>query len=178
MRLAPTEKFVASLVMTNASKLSPGPPALRVCKIKLIMSAPSEFILLWNSMHPTPSPRSTSEAPEFFFHHSVGFLRHGDRPHAGGNLYRPQVLRSQLPVLCVRRVTSDHRCTTFSAPAAKSLSTFAPPACLLFSCERLWPRRQRPSQSSKRAESQLKPRRMARSISTIEFEISGTRFAE
>jgi len=30
----------------------PGPPALRVCKIKLIMSAPSEFILLWNSMHP------------------------------------------------------------------------------------------------------------------------------
>src|SRR6202050_2698599 len=66
MRLAPTEKFEASLVMTKASKLSPGPPGLRVCRIKLTMSAPSEFILLWNSMQATPSPRSTSEAPEFF----------------------------------------------------------------------------------------------------------------
>src|ERR1700678_1291557 len=30
------------------------------------MSAPSVFILLWNSMQATPSPRSTMEAPEFF----------------------------------------------------------------------------------------------------------------
>ena len=29
MRLAPTEKFVASLVMTKASKSSPGPPGFR-----------------------------------------------------------------------------------------------------------------------------------------------------
>ena len=46
MRFAPTEKFAASLVMTNASKSSPGPPGFSVCVIRLMMSAPSEFILL------------------------------------------------------------------------------------------------------------------------------------
>ena len=35
--------------------------------MRLMMSEPSEFILLWNSMQPTPSPRSISDAPEFFF---------------------------------------------------------------------------------------------------------------
>src|SRR5579862_98452 len=74
MRFAPTEKFGASFVMTNASKLSPGPPGLRDCVIRPMMSAPSEFILLWNSMHPTPSPRSTSDAPEFFFTTPFDFL--------------------------------------------------------------------------------------------------------
>ena len=32
-----------------------------------MMSPPSAFILEWNSMQPTPSPRSISEAPAFFF---------------------------------------------------------------------------------------------------------------
>src|ERR1700752_105496 len=31
------------------------------------MSVPMEFILEWNSMQATPSPRSSSDAPEFFF---------------------------------------------------------------------------------------------------------------
>src|ERR1700719_1989722 len=74
MRFAPTEKFVASLVMTNASKPSPGPPGFNVCRIKPIMPAPSEFILLWNSMQATPSPRSTSEAPEFFLTTPLDFF--------------------------------------------------------------------------------------------------------
>src|SRR5258708_3528736 len=74
IRLAPTEKFVASLVITNASKLSPGPPDLSVCRMRPTMSAPSEFILLWNSMQPTPSPRSTSDAPEFFFTTPLDFF--------------------------------------------------------------------------------------------------------
>src|SRR6266700_2700725 len=74
MRLAPTEKFVASLVMTKASKPSPGPPGLSDCVINVMMSAPSEFILLWNSMHATPSPRSTTDAPEFFFTTPLDFF--------------------------------------------------------------------------------------------------------
>src|SRR5258708_39407392 len=74
IRLAPTEKFVASLVITNASKLSPGPPDLSVCRMRLTMSEPSEFILLWNSMQPTPSPRSISDAPEFFFTTPLDFF--------------------------------------------------------------------------------------------------------
>ncbi len=67
MMLAPTEKLGASLVITKASKLSPAPPGFMVEVIICTMSPPSEFILEWNSMQPTPSPRSTSEAPEFFF---------------------------------------------------------------------------------------------------------------
>src|SRR6266852_9901983 len=53
--------------MTKASKASPGPPGFSVCKISEMMSAPSAFIFEWNWMQPTPSPRSTSDAPEFFF---------------------------------------------------------------------------------------------------------------
>src|SRR5450631_2479111 len=42
--------------------------------MRLIMSAPSEFILLWNSRQATPSPRSTSDAPEFFFTMPLDFF--------------------------------------------------------------------------------------------------------
>src|ERR1700704_6786527 len=38
------------------------------------MSEPSEFILLWNSIQATPSPRSTRDAPEFFFTTPLDFL--------------------------------------------------------------------------------------------------------
>src|SRR5258708_25630086 len=38
------------------------------------MSPPRAFILLWNSMQPTPSPKSTSEAPEFFLTTPFDFL--------------------------------------------------------------------------------------------------------
>ena len=53
-----------------------------------MMSAPSAFILEWNSMQPTPSPRSTSEAPEFFLTTPVGLLRDLDRPDSRGNFDR------------------------------------------------------------------------------------------
>ena len=39
MRLAPTEKLGASLVMTKASKLSPAPPGFSVCETNWTMSA-------------------------------------------------------------------------------------------------------------------------------------------
>src|SRR3977135_1482109 len=38
------------------------------------MSEPSEFILLWNSMQATPSPRSTRDAPEFFLTTPLDFF--------------------------------------------------------------------------------------------------------
>ena len=60
--------------MTKASKASPGPPGFSDCVIKVMMSAPSEFILLWNSRQATPSPRSTSDAPEFFFTTPLDFF--------------------------------------------------------------------------------------------------------
>src|SRR5579871_4921857 len=39
-----------------------------------MMSAPSAFIFEWNSIQPTPSPRSTTDAPEFFFTTPLDFL--------------------------------------------------------------------------------------------------------
>ena len=74
MMLAPTEKLAASLVMTKASKLSPAPPGFSVCVMSDTMSPPSEFILEWNSMQPTPSPISMSEAPAFFLTTPLAFL--------------------------------------------------------------------------------------------------------
>ncbi len=74
MRFAPTEKFWASLVMTNASNASPGPPGFKVCEMSCTMSLPIVFILEWNSIQATPSPRSTSDAPEFFFTTPFAFL--------------------------------------------------------------------------------------------------------
>src|SRR5271163_4923079 len=63
---APTEKFCASLVTTKASKASPGPPGFSDWRTSDIISAPRAFILEWNSMQPTPFPKSIREAPEFF----------------------------------------------------------------------------------------------------------------
>src|SRR3979411_2032539 len=74
IRFAPTEQFCASLVMTKASKLSPAPPGFSVWRISEMMSAPRAFILEWNSMQATPSPRSTREALEFFLTTPLDFF--------------------------------------------------------------------------------------------------------
>ena len=74
IRLAPTEKFPASLVITNASKSSPGPPDFKVCEMSCTMSLPMVFIFEWNSMQPIPSPKSTKEAPEFFLTTPLDFF--------------------------------------------------------------------------------------------------------
>src|SRR5438445_8062579 len=63
-----------------------------------MISAPSEFILEWNSIQPTPSPRSNSEAPEFFFTTPLDFFGDCDRPHAFWNLDRLPVARAQIEV--------------------------------------------------------------------------------
>ncbi len=54
--------------------MSPAPPGFKVWVMNETMSPPSEFILEWNSMQPTPSPRSTSEAPAFFLTTPLAFL--------------------------------------------------------------------------------------------------------
>src|SRR5260221_1325274 len=38
------------------------------------MTPTRAFILLWNSMQPTPSPKSTSDAPEFFLTTPLDFF--------------------------------------------------------------------------------------------------------
>src|SRR5438067_1683326 len=66
MTFAPTEKLSASLVITKASKLSPGPLDLSDCVTRPTMSPPNAFILEWNSMQATPSPRSTRERHQVY----------------------------------------------------------------------------------------------------------------
>src|SRR5208283_4432405 len=177
IRLAPTEKFAASLVITKASKFSPGPPGLRACRIKLMMSAPSEFILLWNSMQPTPSPRSTSDAPEFFFTTPLDFFATAtDHTPAGTSTgFRFPVSRSKYA-----RPDDDFGSSLYQdfLPAARNFSTFAATGLPSFFIRATVASMPAASQSSNGPSSQLKPSRIARSISTIESEISGTRFAE
>src|SRR5580704_11932163 len=142
-----------------------------------MMSAPSEFILEWNSRQPTPSPRSTSEAPEFFLttpldflvtvtdHTPLGTVTTCQSPAPRSKYLRPEgdFGSSWYQLFCLEW-------SNFSTFAATGLPSFfmrvtvaSTPAA---------------SQSSKGPSSQLKPRRMARSISTIESEISGKRLEE
>src|SRR5208283_2051590 len=177
IRLAPTEKSVASLVMTKASKASPGPPGLRVCRIKPIMSAPSEFILLWNSTHATPSPRSTIDAPEFFFTTPLDFFATVTDHTPAGTCTGSQF---SVPSSQYLRPEGEVASSVYQVfrPAARRLSTFAATGLPSFFMRATVVSTPAASQSSKGPSSQLKPRRMARSISTIESEISGTRLAE
>src|SRR5580704_3027927 len=145
--------------------------------MKPTMSAPSEFILLWNSMQATPSPRSTSDAPEFFFTTPLDFLATvTDHTPAGTST------GFRLPVVRSKYARPDEVLGSSSyhdfLPEESNFSTFAAtgrPSFFMWATVVSTPAA---SQSSKGPSSQLKPRRIARSISTIESEISGTRLAE
>src|SRR5215813_14220714 len=50
------------------------PPVLSDCVTICTISPPRAFILVWNSMQPTPSPRSIREAPAFFLTTPFDFL--------------------------------------------------------------------------------------------------------
>src|SRR5271163_1561840 len=177
IRLAPTEKFCASLVMTNASKASPAPPGFRVWRIREIMSAPRAFILEWNWMQPTPSPRSTSDAPEFFLTTPLDFLATSTDQTPSGT-----ATGCQLPVARSQYLRPD---AVFGSsayqdllPGASRFSTLAATGRPSFFMRATVASTPAASQSSKGPSSQLNPSRMARSISTMELEISGTRLAE
>src|SRR6202158_1634251 len=177
IRLAPTEKFCASLVMTKASKLSPAPPGFSVWRISEMMSAPRAFILEWNSMQATPSPRSTNEAPEFFLTTPLDFFATSTDQTPGGTATGCQLPVARSQYLRPDGVFGSSAYQDF-CPEASSFSTLAATGRPSFFMRATVASTPAASQSSKGPSSQLKPRRMARSISTTESEISGMRLAE
>src|SRR5271170_6510967 len=141
------------------------------------MSAPSEFILLWNSMQATPSPRSTSDAPEFFLTTPFDFFATVTDHTPAGTRTGCQLSVCRLQDL---RPEGDLAPSIYQplCPAASSFSTFAATGLPSFFMRATVGSTPATSQSSKGPSSQLKPSRIARSISTMESEISGMRFAE
>src|SRR6202044_1713674 len=142
-----------------------------------MMSVPSVFILEWNSMQATPSPRSTRDAPEFFFTTPFDFLAAvTDHTPAGTST------GCQLPLLRCQYLRPEGVAESSMyqevRPAANSFSTFPAIGLPSFFMRATVGSTPAASHNSKGPNSQLKPRRMARSISTMESEISGTRFAE
>src|SRR5208283_3733483 len=128
-------------------------------------------------MQPTPSPRSTSDAPEFFLTTPLDFLATvTDHTPAGTSTGRYWfVLRSKYTrpeAACGSSKYQDF------FPDAINCSAFAAIGLPSFFMRATVASTPAASHSSKGPSSQLKPRRMARSISTMESEISGTRLAE
>ena len=110
--------------------------------------------------------------------HAVGFLRDLDRPHAWRKLSLVHTCRFRDPNTCGPSAVWDRPRTRTSCPEASSFSTFGGTGCSSFFMRATVASTPAASHSSKGPSSQLKPRRMARSISTIESEISGIRLAE
>src|ERR1700730_12662615 len=128
-------------------------------------------------MHPTPSPRSINDAPEFFFTTPFDFFATVVDQTPGDTstcrqlpVVRPQYFRPEA-------VFGSSLYQDF-CPAPKSFSTFAETGLLSFFMRATVASMPAASHSSNGPSSQLKPRRMARSISTTESEISGTRLAD
>src|SRR5216684_1412029 len=128
-------------------------------------------------MQPTPSPRSTSDAPEFFFTTPFDFFATStDQTPAGTETdFDAPLARSKYALPEAVFASSEYH-DVF--PEASSFSTLAATGRPSFFMRATVASTPAASQSSKGPSSQLKPRRMARSISTIESEISGTRLAE
>src|SRR6202051_1286738 len=128
-------------------------------------------------MQATPSPRSTSDVPEFFFTTPLDFLATVTDHTPDGTS-----MGCQLPVASCQYLRPDgvlgSSAYQDSWPAASSFSTLAATGLPSFLMRATVASTPAASHSSKGPSSQLKPRRMARSISTIESEISGTRLAE
>src|ERR1022692_4652140 len=128
-------------------------------------------------MKATPSPRSTSDAPEFFLTTPLDFLATVADHTPAGTCTGSQ---SSVPISQYLRPEVDLGSSLYQVlrPAARSLSTLAATGLPSFFMRATVGSTPAASHSSKGPSSQLKPRRMARSISTIELEISGTRLAE
>src|SRR5271156_4678781 len=128
-------------------------------------------------MHPTPSPRSTKEAPEFFFTTPWDFFAtNTDHTPTGTST------GCQLPAANCQYLRPDAACGSSAYqdlwPAAMSFSTLAATGLPSFFMRATVASTPAASHNSNGPSSQLKPRRMARSISTTESEISGMRLAE
>src|SRR5580704_6778170 len=127
-------------------------------------------------MQATPSPKSTSDAPEFFFTTPFDFFATvTDQTPAGtSTTFQLSEPRSQY-----LRPEADFGSSAYQdfCPAASNFSTFAATGFASFFIRTTVASTPAASHSSNGPSSQLKPSRIARSISTIESEISGTRFA-
>src|ERR1700678_1794105 len=128
-------------------------------------------------MQATPSPRSTSDAPEFFLTTPSDFFATVTDHTPGGTSIDCQLSVIKLQNL---RPEADFASSMYQplCPAARSFSTFAAtglPSFFILSTVGSTPIA---FHNSNGPSSQLKPSLMARSISTMESEISGTRFAE
>ena len=140
------------------------------------MSSPSEFILLWNSRHSTPSPRSISDAPAFFFttpRARLSIAEHQDAGRGPPELHMPR--RSDRNSAVRGWPSRSAGSVEGVAPDASIVSTFggdAQPSRL----HARRPCRRRPARPTARTGPSLwrYPQRMARSISTMRSEISGT----
>src|SRR5258708_32454467 len=141
------------------------------------MSPPRAFILLWNSMQPTPSPRSTSEAPEFFLTTPFDFFAtatdHTPSETSTG-LYVP-VRRSKYARPDFAEGSSLYQVL---APDASSFSAFAATGLPSFFRRATVCSTPAMSHNSNGPTSQLKPMRKAASISTTVSAISGMRLPE
>src|SRR5581483_6930771 len=128
-------------------------------------------------MQATPSPRSTSEAPEFFFTTPLAFLATVTDQTPAGTCTGSQL---SVPISQYFFPAGDLGSSMYQdfCPEESSLSTFAGTGLLSFFMRSTVAGTPAASQSSNGPSSQLKPIFMARSISTTESEISGTRFAE
>src|ERR1700722_1473983 len=128
-------------------------------------------------MQPTPSPRSTSEAPEFFLTTPLDFFATAtDQTPTGTST------GCLSPVVNCQNLRPDAALDSSAyqdfCPAASNFSTFLATGLPSFFMRATVASTPVASHSSNGPSSQLKPRRIARSISTIESEISGTRLAE
>src|SRR5215471_9928089 len=111
-------------------------------------------------MHPTPSPRSTSEAPEFFLTTPFDFLAAATDQTPGGT-----AISCQLPVARSQYLRPDVALASSAyhdfCPEASSFSTLPAtgrPSCFMRATVASTPAA---SHSSKGPSSQLKPRCMA-----------------
>src|SRR4029077_5607673 len=127
-------------------------------------------------MHPTPSPRSTSEAPEFFFTTPLDFFATVTDQTPSGT-----ATGLQLPEARSKYLRPERACASSAYqrlfPDASSFSTLAATGLLSFFMRATVASTPATSHSSKGPISQLKPSFMARSISTTVSEISGMRLA-
>src|SRR5215470_17354324 len=126
-------------------------------------------------MHPTPSPRSTREAPEFFFTTPLDFFATvtDQTPSGTSTGFHPPEARSKYLRPDRVFVSSVYQLLF----PESSLSTFAATGLPSLFIRLTVASTPAASHNSKGPISQLKPSFMARSISTTLWEISGTRFA-
>src|SRR5208282_6545430 len=126
-------------------------------------------------MQPTPSPRSTNDAPEFFFTTPFDFFATVTDHTPSGTCSGCQLLVARSKYLRPEAVFASSAYQDV-CPEVSNFSTFAATGLPSFFMRATVGSTPAASHSSNGPSSQLNPTLMARSISTIESEISGTRF--